>query len=98
MGTLNWTLTPYAKDNNKNCASSAIVASGAYTSSVTVGNVTGAVAKAGQVFYATAEQATWVNFGGSNAAVGTGHYFPANIPIAIEIDPTDEGQITAIEA
>ncbi len=96
MGTLNWTLTSYAADDNKNIRSSTVISSAASTTSTTADNISGLNARVGQVFTAVASEPMWINFGGNAAAVGTGHYISNTFPLEVEI--SKDGAVSVIDA
>ena len=96
MGTLNWTITE-AGQRNTVVASSGVAASGAFTTSGSAANVTNLAPKSGCIVSLTASQAMWVNFGGRTAAVGTGHYLPAEATRDFEVMQGDAGQVSAID-
>jgi len=95
MGTLNWTQTTAGR--NPNVSSSGVSASGAFTTSGVAANVTSLSPYPGDIVTLTATQAMWVNFGGTAAAVGSGHYLPAEASRDFEIQQGDAGAVSAID-
>lgn len=97
MGTLNWTVTKWG-GNNPRVYASGQSASGAFTTSGAAANVTNLSPKVGDIVALTASAAMWVNFGGRTAAVGTGHYLPAEARMDFEVQTGDAGTVSAIDA
>jgi len=97
MGTLNWTVTNYSTGGNKNIQSTKHGLTGAFTSSTSAAPVTNAVFHPGQVVTVSASEEMWIDFGGRTAAVGTGHYLPANFPMSYEVEVGDAGAMSAID-
>lgn len=97
MGTLNWTVEAEG-NRNKNVAGSQDNASGAATTSTSEGAVSGLTPQAGQIVTLTASEEMWVRFGGRTAAVGTGKYIPANVPMSFEVSTGDSNKaVSAID-
>lgn len=99
MGTLNFTLGHYGRDNARTIMGSNIVTSDAYTTSTSatfvedgVGDITAA---RGQVFRCTIDEAAWVAFGGRTATVGNDFYMAANTTYEWEI--ATDGKISVID-
>lgn len=101
MGTLNFTLGSYGRDGNRNVMDTAFRTSGAYTTSGTASFVEDAGGdielRTGEVIEYTPSVAMWVRFGGSAAAVGTGHYAAAATTYYREVGPGTAGKMSAID-
>jgi len=95
MGTLNWTITTAGR--NPNVSSTGDSASGAATTSTSEGAVSGLTLQPGHVISMTATEPMWVRFGGRTAAVGTGHYLPEAVTRDFEVQPGDDGAVSAID-
>ncbi len=96
MGTVNWTVTNYGA-KFPTVSSSGYAASGSFTSSASAANITSLSPRPGNVVSITALQGTWIRFGGTAAAVGSGHYIPANQTRDFEVQQGDAGTVSAIE-
>lgn len=101
MGNLNYTVGKYAPTRGQAPAlmSSYVKTSDSYgttTSASFVEDGSGDIELAvGDIFSGTADEAMWVRFGGAAATVGDGHYFPANVPVFLEVH--EAGKVSAID-
>jgi len=102
MGTLNFTVTGYARSKGSGAAtlpSTDVMTSGEHTTSATASNVEDAsgdisLAK-GQVFQAHADIAMRVSFGGIAATSTTGFYIPAATQREFEV--STPGTVSAVD-
>lgn len=103
MGTLSFTVTEAGRMGRHGDAfgipSNARRVSGAHSTSTTASTVQASsvnvVLAHGEIFRAHADEAMWIAFGGTTAAIGTGFYIPANQTIAVECTLT--GTISVID-
>lgn len=97
MGTVNWTVSNYAADDNKNISGTTDRSSGAFSTSGAASNITGLSAGVGEVVHLGSDTSHWVRFGGRVAAVGSGFHLSGGSRINWEVSPGDEGPISIIE-
>lgn len=102
MGTLNFTVTGYAKTKGSGAASISstdVVTSGAYGTSGSASNVEDASGdidlSVGQVFECYAPAAMRLSFGGVAATTTTGFYLPAGVQRQYEV--SSAGTVSAID-
>lgn len=101
MGTLNYTLGYYCRDNARTLISTAISTSDAFsttTSAAFVEDGSGDIeADTGQVFRGVIDEPAWIAFGGRTATVGNDFYMRADIEYEFEIAAGDAGKISIID-
>lgn len=101
MGTLNFTVTSYGREGNKNVTGTGYRTSGDYTTSTSASFVEDASAdielRAGEVIEYTASTPMWVRFGGSVAAVGVGFYAAQDVTYYREVTAGTTGKVSAID-
>ena len=97
MGTLRYSLSNYGPDNNKNLIGTRTTASGAETTSASAGDISGLSVRERDVLRVITDTASWVDFGGRTAAVGSGLYLPADIVMDFEVSIGDAGAVSVIE-
>lgn len=101
MGTLNFTLGTYGRDEARTLISSRPLTSDSYTTSTSASNVEDGsgdiTAGERQVFRATINEAAWIAFGGRTATVGGDFYMRPDVEYEWEIAAGDAGTISVID-
>ncbi len=90
MGTLNWTVLPYSRDENRNVPGTRDHASNNHTTSTSAAAITGLVPQKGQVVRMQASEDMWVRFGGRTVAVGTGLHIASGQTADFEVSELDD--------